>query len=91
LLGSVFLSSALEGLIFTPRGVPLVVLLGFGGLGMGAGFRSLMGHLTATVRRDLASDLSGVVSTTSEVAAALGWRSLERSTSPAQAGDRPAL
>jgi hypothetical protein len=48
------------------------VLLGFGGLGMGVGFSSLIGQLTATVRRELASDLSGVLSTNSEVAAALG-------------------
>ena len=72
LLGAVFLAIAVEGLFSVPQGAPLVVLLGFGGLGMGVGFSSLIGHLTAAVRLDVASDLSGVVSTNSELASALG-------------------
>jgi hypothetical protein len=71
LLGAVFLAIAVEGQFSVPQ-APLVVLLGFGGLGMGVGFSSLIGHLTAAVRRDVASDLSGVVSTNSELASALG-------------------
>jgi MFS family permease len=72
LLGSAFLAIAVEGLLLVPQGAPLVVLLGLGGIGMGLGFSSLIGHLTATVRPDMASDLSGVVSTNSELASALG-------------------
>jgi MFS family permease len=72
LLGAVFLATAVEGHFSVPQGAPLVVLLGFGGLGMGVGFSSLIGHLTAAVRLDVASDLSGVVSTNSELASALG-------------------
>jgi MFS family permease len=72
LLGAVFLAIAAEGHFSVPQGAPLVALLGFGGLGMGVGFSSLIGHLTAAVRLDVASDLSGVVSTNSELASALG-------------------
>jgi MFS family permease len=72
LLGSAFLGIAVEGLLAVPQGAALVVLLGVGGLGMGVGFSSLIAHLTAVVQRDLAADLSGVLSTNSEVAAALG-------------------
>jgi hypothetical protein len=72
LLGAVFLAIAVEGRFSVPQGMPLVVLLGFGGLGMGVGFSSLIGHLTAAVTPDTASDLSGVVSTNSELASVLG-------------------
>jgi len=72
LLGSAFLAIAAEGLLFTPQGLPLVVVLGCGGLGMGVGFSSLIGELTTEVERDLAPDLSGVVSTNSEVFSAVG-------------------
>jgi MFS family permease len=72
LLGAVFLAIAVEGRFSVPQGAPLVALLGFGGLGMGVGFSSLIGHLTAAVRLDVASDLSGVVSMNSEFASALG-------------------
>jgi hypothetical protein len=72
LLGSVFLGIAVESLVVTPVDTPLILLLGFGGLGMGVAFSSLIGHLTAAVERDLAADLSGVLSTNSEIAAALG-------------------
>jgi hypothetical protein len=73
LLGAAFLSIALAGLISTQHGAPLVVLLGAGGLGMGIGFSSLIGHLTAAVERELAPDLSGALSTNSEVFAAIGF------------------
>jgi MFS family permease len=72
LLGAVFLALAAEGRFSVPQGAPLVVLLGFGGLGMGVGFSSLIGYLTTAVRLDAASDLSGVVSTNSELASVLG-------------------
>jgi MFS family permease len=72
LLGSAFFAITLEGLISTPRGGPLILVLGFGGLGMGLGFSSLIGRLTTDARPDLAPDLSGVVSTNSEVFSAIG-------------------
>jgi MFS family permease len=72
LLGSAFLAITLEGLVFTPQGLPLIVVLGCGGLGMGIGFSSLIGQLTTEVERDLAPDLSGVLSTNSEVFSAIG-------------------
>jgi hypothetical protein len=59
LLSAVFLVIAVEGRFSVPQGVPLVALLGFGGLGMGLGFSSLIGHMTAAVRLDAAPDLSG--------------------------------
>ncbi len=67
LLAAAFLALTFEGLLRAPRGAPLVLTLACGGLGMGAGVSSLIGTLTATVRRELASDLSGVLSTNSEV------------------------
>jgi len=72
LLGAAFLGIAAEGHFSTPQGAVLVALLGLGGLGMGVGFSSLIGHLTATVRPGVASDLSGVVSMNSELASAVG-------------------
>jgi MFS family permease len=72
LLASAFLAITLEGLISTPRDAPLILVLGCGGLGMGIGFSSLISRLTGEVRRELASDLSGVLSTNSEVFSAIG-------------------
>jgi MFS family permease len=72
LLGCALLGVAVEGLTLTPQGAALAALLGIGGLGMGAGFSALITHLMAAVDRELTSDLSGVLSTNSEVAGALG-------------------
>jgi MFS family permease len=72
LLALALLGIGLERVVSTPAGLPLIVLLGFGGLGMGVGFSSLIGHLTNNVPRELASDLSGAISTNSETFSALG-------------------
>jgi MFS family permease len=72
LLATAFAGIALDGLVTDPAGAPLVALLGARGVGMGVGFSSLIGHVTAVVEPDLASDLSGILSTNSELAAALG-------------------
>jgi MFS family permease len=72
LLGCALLGVALEGLTLTPQGAALAALLGIAGFGMGAGFSALVTHLMAAVDRELTSDLSGVLSTNSEVAGALG-------------------
>jgi MFS family permease len=72
LLAVAFLTLTFEALLGIPRGAPLVLTLALGGLGMGVGFSSLIGTLTARVRRELAPDLSGAVSTNSEVFSAIG-------------------
>ena len=72
LLGCALLGIAVDGLMFTPQGATLMALLGFGGLGMGGGFSALVTQLMAAVGPELTPDLSGVLSTNSEVAAALG-------------------
>jgi hypothetical protein len=46
LLGCALFGVAVEGLTFTPQGAALAVLLGIGGLGMGAGFSALVTQLT---------------------------------------------
>jgi MFS family permease len=72
LLGFAFLGLAIECLTTVPAGAPLMAVLGLGGLGMGVGFSSLIAQVTNNVAPELASDLSGVVSTNSEVFSALG-------------------
>ncbi len=72
LLGCALLGIAVDGLMFTPQDATLMALLGFGGLGMGGGFSALVTQLMAAVGPELTPDLSGVLSTNSEVAAALG-------------------
>lgn len=53
-------------------GALLVVLLGFGGLGLGLGFASQLGRATAGVPARFAPDLSGVVNTNSQLSAVAG-------------------
>ncbi|WP_206700191.1 MFS transporter [Actinomadura sp. RB99] len=53
-------------------GALLVVLLGFGGLGLGLGFASQLGRATADVPARFAPDLSGVVNTNSQLSAVAG-------------------
>lgn len=55
-----------------PSDTVLAVLLGFGGLGLGTGFATLIGHLTNTVPADYASDISGVITSTQQVGGAIG-------------------
>ena len=50
----------------------LVVLLGFGGLGLGIQFSALIVHLTTVVPADYASDISGVSTTTMQIGGAIG-------------------
>jgi len=54
----------------------LIVLLGFGGFGLGLQFSALIGHLTTTVPTDYAPDISGVASTTAQIGGALGVAAL---------------
>jgi MFS family permease len=53
-------------------GALLLVLLGFGGLGLGVSSNSLISHLTSVVPTRYAPDLSGVISTNAQLAGAIG-------------------
>ncbi|MDL4818348.1 MFS transporter [Actinomadura opuntiae] len=68
LLAAVYLAIGLAH----PDGVLLVVLLGFGGFGLGLGFASQLGRATADVPARLAPDLSGIVNTNSQLSAVAG-------------------
>jgi MFS family permease len=50
----------------------LVVLLGIGGFGLGTTFSSILGHLTAAATPRYAADISGVFTTSLQVAGAIG-------------------
>jgi len=50
----------------------LVALLGAGGLGLGLQFSALIGHLTSAVSTRYAPDISGVTTTTTTIAGAVG-------------------
>ncbi len=54
----------------------LVVLLSFGGLGLGTQFSALIGHLTTVVAPDYAADISGVSTTGIQIGGALGVAAL---------------
>lgn len=69
LLAGAYASLALAG---RPHGLVLVIALGFGGLGLGCGFSAALVHLSGAVPTRFAADLSGVVSTTSQVSAVTG-------------------
>jgi MFS family permease len=53
-------------------GVALFALLGLGGLGLGIQFSGVITHLTGLVETRHAADLSGLITTTSQVAAVVG-------------------
>jgi len=55
-----------------PGGALFVVLLGFGGLGLGIGFASLLGHLTTVIAPRHAAEISGVSTTTTQIGGAIG-------------------
>jgi MFS family permease len=50
----------------------LVVLLAAGGLGLGIQFSAMIGHLTSAVSTRYAADISGVTTTTMQIAGAIG-------------------
>ncbi|MCQ4085176.1 MFS transporter [Streptomyces sp. RB6PN25] len=50
----------------------LIILLGVGGLGYGAGFSGTLSHLTSTVTDQYAADVSGLFNTTIQVGGSLG-------------------
>jgi hypothetical protein len=55
-----------------PEGAVLAVLLGIGGLGMGVGFTALVARLTDAAPPGNEADLSGGITTTSELAGVFG-------------------
>ena len=71
--GAVLLAGAYFTLAATrPSGAPLVILLGLGGLGLGAAFSSMLARLTDAVPLRYAPDLSGLVVTSAQLAMVLG-------------------
>ncbi|MGZ3577086.1 MAG: MFS transporter [Vulcanimicrobiaceae bacterium] len=53
-------------------GLTLFALLGLGGLGLGIGFSSLVAHLTSAIDAHYAADISGIITTTSQIAGVAG-------------------
>jgi MFS family permease len=71
--GYVLLAAAYLGIgVLRPDGALLVILLGFGGLGLGIGFAALLGHLTSVVAPRHAAEISGVSTTTTQIGGAIG-------------------
>jgi MFS family permease len=72
LLAAVYLTLAAALLVGQPPDGLLAVLFGLGGLGLGGGFATLIGHLTSAVAPGYAPDLSGVTTTTLQIGGAIG-------------------
>lgn len=75
--GDLILAAAYLGLSASlvtghPAGALLIVLLGLGGFGLGAGFSGLIAHLAAAAPPRYAPDLSGLITTISQLAAVVG-------------------
>jgi predicted MFS family arabinose efflux permease len=71
--GYALLAAAYLGIgVLRPDGALLVVVLGFGGLGLGIGFAALLGHLTSAVAPRHAPEISGVSTTTTQIGGAIG-------------------
>jgi predicted MFS family arabinose efflux permease len=58
--------------LLRPGGALFIVLLGFGGLGLGIGFAALLGHLTSSVAPRHAAEISGLSTTTTQIGGAIG-------------------
>jgi MFS family permease len=72
-VGYLLLTAAYLGIgVLRPEGALLVILLGFGGLGLGIGFAALLGHLTTVVAPRHATEISGVSTTTTQIGGAIG-------------------
>ncbi len=71
--GYLLLAAAYLGIgVLRPGGALLVVILAFGGLGLGIGFAALLGHLTTAVAPRHAAEISGVSTTTTQIGGAIG-------------------
>ena len=76
-VGSVLLAGAYAAIAVTllagqTSGALLICLLGVAGLGLGAGFTGMLGHLTATAGTERAADLSGLFNTGTRVGGVIG-------------------
>jgi MFS family permease len=71
-LAACFFTLSLVGLGGPVVDVPLFGALALGGAGMGVGLTALLDHVTKSVPATWSADLSGLVSTTSEVFSAVG-------------------
>jgi MFS family permease len=72
LLAVCYVGISLVSALTPPEGAVLVVLLGIGGLGMGVGFTALVARLTDAAPPGNEADLSGGITTTSELAGVFG-------------------
>ncbi len=72
LLAVAYLAIGAALLTSRPGAALLAVLLAIGGLGLGTGFATLIGHLTNSVPTDYAPDISGVATTTLQIGGAIG-------------------
>jgi MFS family permease len=76
LLALTYLAIGATVIIAAPSDILLAVLLALGGLGLGTGFTTLIGHLTNSVPARYAPDISGVVTTILQIGGALGVAAL---------------
>jgi MFS family permease len=65
---------AISACLFTgyASAVLLFILLGFGGFGLGIGFTANIRHLTSAVTARYAPDMSGIITTNSQIAGVMG-------------------
>jgi len=72
ILAAAYLGLSASLLTGHPAGPLLIVLLGVGGFGLGANFSGLIAHLTTSVPTRYVPDMSGLITTTSQLAAVAG-------------------
>lgn len=72
LLAIAYLAISITLFTGQPGDLLLLVLLALGGLGLGTGFATLIGHVTNSVPTDYAPDISGVSTTTLQIGGAIG-------------------
>jgi MFS family permease len=72
LLASAYAGLSVSLLIGHAGGALFLVLLGFGGLGLGTGYAAMLAHLTASVPDRYAPDMSGLITTTLQTFAVIG-------------------
>lgn len=72
LLVAAYMAIAISFFVGQPSEALLVILLGFGGLGLGAQFTVMTIHLTNAVPTSYAADISGVFATASQLGGTLG-------------------
>ena len=72
LLAGSFAGIGISLLYGIDSGLLQIILLGFGGLGLGAAFSGMLNHLSHSVDKDNAADMSGLLNTVSQVSAVVG-------------------